>query len=504
MEPIFGDGSHTVRPPCCTPYHWRFSTWLLIWYVYRLLHLLQFSLIQMLIIYQLPWHAVRSMSQASTGLRVVLIPRVYESVRFGAGSEWALNDLNIGAFFRKHGSPQTAQLLQHARRVVVEAPIQIARFHRCMYHTTPRLAPVSHGQSFLGSPPEPTAHESFMADLSAQLGQIFALFKTDTLHSFWCGLTLLAFMHTNGDSWHLATCMPTGILDSNGYLIQHQRDIKRVSLMTDGTCPHAGQGFGGLSTLTSLSEIMWEGIRHRWEIEILRECLRQNQSHLRKLQIGCLLSGADHHLTVPELTQPWPELSHQPYPPNPFSSLSSLSLSNVHFPSELLASTRTLSFQSLQELRLLQCDNQLHFLWLLAQMGSPPPLKWLEINSDLFHESDNRLVYIAIVELLLSFRGLQHLHIKLANFPRFLPGFQEAILHHRSSLRSLSFHERQLIAVDEEGLFEDIRDVSPRWTRDIPQVLQHCSLTALGLCLTPLIAVSTTPCVKAIPLTRAA
>lgn len=200
MEPIFGDGSHTVRPPCCTPYHWRFSTWLLIWYVYRLLHLLQFSLIQMLIIYQLPWHAVRSMSQASTGLRVVLIPRVYESVRFGAGSEWALNDLNIGAFFRKHGSPQTAQLLQHARRVVVEAPIQIARFHRCMYHTTPRLAPVSHGQSFLGSPPEPTAHESFMADLSAQLGQIFALFKTDTLHSFWCGLTLLAFMLTNGET----------------------------------------------------------------------------------------------------------------------------------------------------------------------------------------------------------------------------------------------------------------------------------------------------------------
>ena len=298
--------------------------------------------------------------------------------------------------------------------------------------------------------------------------------------------------------------MPPGILDLNGYLIHHQRDIRRVSLMTDGTCPHAGQGFQGLSQLTSLSEIAWEGIRHRWEIETLRECLRQNQSHLRKLQIGCLLSGTDHHLTVPELTHPWLELSHHPYPPNPFSSLSSLSLSNVHFPSELLASTRILSFQSLQELRLLRCGNQLHFLSLLAQTENRPPLKWLEINSDLFHESDNRLVYIAIVELLLSFRGLQHLHLKLANFPRFLPGFREAILHHRSSLRSLSFHERQLLAVDEEGFFEDIRDVSPRWTRDVPQVLQHCSLTALGLCLTPLIAVSTMSCVKTIPLTRAA
>ncbi|KAF9884573.1 hypothetical protein FE257_001457 [Aspergillus nanangensis] len=412
----------------------------------------------------LPWYTIRSMSQVSTGLYTTLVPRLYESIRFRTGSEWALNDLDIDLFFRRHGGLRTAQFLHHTKR--------IARFNRCVYYKTPRLPTVSHGYSILGSPHEPTAHEDFIADLSAQLGRVFALLNPDTLHLF---------------CWYLGTCMPTGILDDNGYLIHHQKNLHRVSLITDGTCPHAGQSFRGLTELTSLADIAWEGIRHRWEIDVLRICLQRNQTHLRKLQIGFLLCGTDC-LTVPELTQPWLGLPNEPYAPRPFLLLTSLSLSNVRFPGEVLNSAPTLSFQSLQELRLLRCDNQLRFLWLLAQTDNPPPLKRLEVNSDLLHESDDRLVYMAIVELLLSLHGLQHLHIKLTNFPRLLPGLREAILRHQSSLRSFSFHERQLIAVDEGGFFEDVRDVSPRWTRDIPQVIQHCALTAVGLCLTPLIA----------------
>ncbi|KAL4891314.1 hypothetical protein BDV59DRAFT_194491 [Aspergillus ambiguus] len=320
---------------------------------------------------------IRSMSQVCTGLYAILIPRLYKSVSFRAGSEWALNDLDIDTFFRRYWGPRTAQFLRHTRQVAVKAPVRLARFNRCMYYKTSHLPPATHGQLILGSPHEPTAHEDLMTDLSAQLGRVLTHLRPNTLHSQLAPRNLHAQRHTRSE-----------------------------------------------------------------RIDILRECLQRNQTHLR---IAFLLSGSDQHLSVPELTQLW-RLSNEAYAPSWFSSLSSLSLSNLHFPGELLA------------------DN-------------PPPLKRLEINSDLLHESDNRLVFMAIVEYLLSFRGLQHLHVKPTNFPLLLPGLREAILHHRSSLRSLSFHELQLIAVDEEGFVEDIRDI-----------IKHCSLTALSLCLTPLIA----------------
>jgi hypothetical protein len=55
-------------------------------------------------------------------------------------------------------------------------------------------------------------------------------------------------------------------LDAQGYFVHHQKQIRRLSLITDGTCPHAGQHLEGLSCFTALTELEWEGIQHPSEV----------------------------------------------------------------------------------------------------------------------------------------------------------------------------------------------------------------------------------------------
>jgi hypothetical protein len=64
-------------------------------------------------------------------------------------------------------------------------------------------------------------------------------------------------------------------------------------------------------------------------------------------------------------------------------------------------------------------------------------------------------------EFLLLFRGLQNLHLHLSNFPLLGAAFVGAIYGHHDTLKSLVYYERQLVPLDESGLFEEDRDVNP-------------------------------------------
>ncbi|PYH93606.1 hypothetical protein BO71DRAFT_450620 [Aspergillus ellipticus CBS 707.79] len=83
-----------------------------------------------------------------------------------------------------------------------------------------------------------------------------------------------------------------------------------------------------------------------------------------------------------------------------------------------------------------------------------------EICSDYLRDSEDRLASSAIVVFLLSFRDL------------------------RPTLHGLVFHERRLMPIDAERIFEDLRDVNMA-SPNIPQILRHSSPAALGLCLRP-------------------
>jgi len=94
-----------------------------------------------------------------------------------------------------------------------------------------------------------------------------------------------------------------------------------------------------------------------------------------------------------------------------------------------------------------------------------------------------------VLSFLVSFKGLRHLYLKLSNFAE-NSGVESVIKYHQSTLESLSDHERRLVAIDEEGIFEEDRDLSPKWISSQWDVLNPSRLTALSLCTSPSIMVS--------------
>ncbi|GLA26512.1 hypothetical protein AnigIFM63326_003672 [Aspergillus niger] len=400
----------------------------------------------------LPQHSLRSLRSVSTTLYAALFPRLHCAITFRASNEWALN------------------ILEHARQLTVKAPIHIARFHHCVYNSDFFPPARSPRGLTLGSPHEPTAHRGFLDSLSSQIHRAFALLEPGTLHSF---------------QWHIGTCMPADILDAQGYIVHHQKQILRLSLINDGTCPHAGQHLEGLSCLTALTELEWEGVQNPSEASALRGCLQQNSRHLKALSIGFLsaanLPARRDYADILDLSpssfcDDCPRLDIHGY-----SLLTSLSLSRISFPSALLPGVQQSPFHALQALTLRDCPNELHYLQLLARSSRPVSLRHFEISSDYLRESGERLAFIAIVEFLLSFRGLQYLYLKVSNFPQLLPGLDDAIHHHRSTLRGLVFHERRLMAIDSERIFEELQDVTVT-SPTIARILRKTySPIALGL-----------------------
>ncbi|BCS00167.1 uncharacterized protein AKAW2_50508S [Aspergillus luchuensis] len=287
--------------------------------------------------------------------------------------------------------------------------------------------------------------------------------------------------------FHRWTCLPAGILDTNGYLVRHQQRIHSLCLITDGTCPHAGRRLEGLSSLTALTDLEWEGIQRPFEMRTLCECLRQNHRRLKAVSIGLLLDPnvPTSHEDILEVF--WPPRAQDDCTPGErewFPSLISLTFSRLPFPDSLLPGGQPSPFRALEALTIRDCPNEQRFLQLLARAKDPLTLQHFEICSNYLRDSEDRLASIAIVEFLLSFRGLRRLYLKVANFPRFLPGLGDAIKHHQATLHGLVFHEHRLMPIDTERLFEDLRDVNMA-SPNIPQILRHSSPAALGLCLRP-------------------
>ncbi|CEL11749.1 hypothetical protein ASPCAL14846 [Aspergillus calidoustus] len=400
----------------------------------------------------LPQRSVWSLSLVSTILYAALFPRLHRAITFRASNEWALNILDVGLFLGDCPDYRAGEILHYTRQLTVKAPIRIARFHRCVYNSNFFPPATSPRGLTLGSPHEPTAHSGFLESLSSQIHQVFPRLEPGILHSF---------------QWHIGTCIPANVLDAQGHLVHHQKQIRRLSLITNGTCPHAGQHLEGLSCFTALSELEWEGALYLIPV---------GGESTKPLWLcgyrGLFPSSFRDDHTRPDL--------------DGYSLLTSLTLSRVSFPSALLPGVQRSPFRALQALTLRDCPSELHFLQLLARSSRPVSLRYFEISSDCLRESGERLAFIAIVEFLLSFRGLQYLYLKISNFPQFLPGLDDAIHHHQSALRGLIFHERRLMAVDREQIFEELRDDVTVTLASIPRILRKiCSPIALGLCLRP-------------------
>ncbi|OQD73136.1 hypothetical protein PENANT_c217G01220 [Penicillium antarcticum] len=200
----------------------------------------------------LPPEDRRSFSRVCSRVNAVLVPLIYRTVTFRAASEWALNVLDIDAFFSNQSHLQPFSYLQHTRHLSIQAQIHIARFNRCAHYSIFRTSGLTQNPSTLGTSDEAKAHRQFLGDISDQVQMVFACLKENSLLSF---------------QWGLGTCLSPGILDKNGYLCRHQRSLNRLSLITDGSCPEAGGALNGLSEFSSLKTIEWEGIQQPAEID---------------------------------------------------------------------------------------------------------------------------------------------------------------------------------------------------------------------------------------------
>ncbi|KAJ5640339.1 uncharacterized protein N7484_008201 [Penicillium longicatenatum] len=416
---------------------------------------------------------VRSLSQVSSRLYSVLAPLSYRTLTFRAASEWALNVLDIDTFFALHRQSGNRFNLEHARNLSISAPIQIARFHRCAYYNVFRDSGLARRSGSLGTSNEAKAHEQFLDDISRQLKLIFSHLQPSYLLSF---------------EWRLGTCIPAGFLDSGGFLSKQQKQLSYLSLVTDGSCPHAGGCLNGLHELSSLKSLSWEGIQHPAEIESLRKCITRNSAHLTKLSISFATEfpTLDFYHAVFGLPMSGPVSRDEITDSAPpcFPRLVCLMLSKASLPLELRPVDASI-FCQLQSLKLRDCANDVKLLGFLSRFQTTMRLRLFEFCCDtvLHYNSENSEVNL-LVDFLLSFKGLKHLHLKLSNFSD-VSQVEIGITNHRSTLESLIYHDRELVSIDDEGLFEDTRDQQPIWTPRLTNVVSISHIYALGLCASP-------------------
>ncbi|KAJ5642622.1 hypothetical protein N7490_006622 [Penicillium lividum] len=454
------------------------------------------SEILILIAHELPAASLCALSRASSRLHSVLIPLIYRTVTFRAASEWALNVLDIESFFLHHSHPPATSYLQHTQHLDIWAPIYLARFNRCAYYSIFRTAGLSGCSSTLGSTDDATAHAQFLEDIADQLQRVVAHLKPDSLRTFQSVLayTLLSTPRLTADRWRLGTCLPAGLLDRKGYLTQNQRRLRRLSLVTDGTCPSAQNGLEGLSDLPCLTTLEWEGLQHPMEVQSLRQCIDRNKQHLRTLSVGFVFSAVAQSLH-------WETLGLQGDADEPCMGdekgsskvviaphLRTLSLIKVSLPLGLM-STESSIFCSLRALTLRDCPNQLHLLRSLSRSPTPMQLNFFEACFDfLLNEPGEDGGFAIVSRFLCSFRGLEHLHLRLSNYLVTDAHIQDAIRGHLPTLKSLLYHERQLMSINDDGLFARDRDVLPGWIANLVSVVNTQQLTALALCADPYIA----------------
>lgn len=260
--------------------------------------------------------------------------------------------------------------------------------------------------------------------------------------------------------------------------------------MTDGSCPNAGCHLDGLPDLSNLKVLEWEGLRHPVEIYSLKECVGRNQMHLTDLSVSFSVTAAAPVFDSAILGLEEPPSIYRSGPGTvPFPFLSSLTLSRAALP-QVLGPEFSSILSSLKSLRLRDCTNSFPVLDCLSHLGSTVQLEIFEFccENSVFDNGHQRLLK-PMVDFLLSFKGLKHLYLRLSNFID-SSRIQAVFQHHRPTLESLAYHERQLTRLHDEGPWWDTRDCSPVWAMSLPKISNVHQLTALAFCTRPFILVS--------------
>lgn len=276
----------------------------------------------------------------------------------------------------------------------------------------------------------------------------------------------------SNERWHLGTCMPSRVFGEDGYIPTSQPNIIDLSLRTDPHCPHTGHQLGGLRQLNKLQSLRWQRIVTSKELELAIECLEHNSRTLKLLDLEFVPTiMSTSFITAVR------KLAH----------LRVLSLGEFRF-TQFIDAALCLSALHLRSLTLRNCPHQLLLLQVLASLNEPLPLKHFEIALDEVHSTDalSETAENALYSFLGSFDTLEHLHLLVSN-PRRYGRYLQVTKNH-PLLKSFIYHTRSYVMGPTRS--QSTLCMPVHLLADLGSVLSESVLQSIGLCLSPVTAVS--------------
>ena len=258
-------------------------------------------------------------------------------------------------------------------------------------------------------------------------------------------------------SWDVGTCPPAPLMGPQGCLTLLQRNIRHLSLVTDGSCWYP-ENFEDdspspmLSTFTSLQTVSWRGLCRKNEFLSLSDCLQANSQHLRALLLHSALCMEPYtqirrycrsYLREPSdlIANFLPELEFSTIS-KVFPSLKSLELTGLPINITEFQTSPTVDISRLHTLIVRSCVHVAQLLRSITYYNESIHLHTLELSQDTIFDFDAKISNY-IPGFLKSFTGLRSLYILLNGFyVKTWDEIVEGVMHHCSSLKSLVVHER--------------------------------------------------------------
>lgn len=263
--------------------------------------------------------------------------------------------------------------------------------------------------------------------------QFFEQFEKNTLRGF---------------VWQLHTCIPDGILSAGSCLVDEQRAIETMSLITFKCSSEKGKEPYVFTNFRRIHSFSWIGLESLTETKAARDFLKSNRKILESLELN--------FVRWTETEEQWN--SHQDYIASvdnvfakyilprgsddliqEFRSLRRLSLTEAPLTGVVLEIVSALNISQLRFLKLDDCADTSKLLHAVATAKTPLMLLSLELTMEDHIEAD--WTGSALVRFLNSFEGLEDLHL-LINPACPALTYWQAAANHKSTLRNFAYHER--------------------------------------------------------------
>lgn len=231
--------------------------------------------------------------------------------------------------------------------------------------------------------------------------------------------------------------MPQPILGPKGYLPLKQKNLETLHLVSDGWC--SAQRLH-LEPFTKLKNLSWTGLRSRREMAALRDCFKVSSHQLVQLHLDFLewvLIRPDGRDSIQQMLLGTTRCAGGYM----FPTLKHLSLAGYSFERVSKQLATAFNWGSMQSLSIRFCQDWEAFLKDILSLKKEINIRSLQVQYSPKRNPGGGDGSPAIESFLNAFEGLEELFIATNDATR-TDVIWEAITHHKSTLKSLVYHQR--------------------------------------------------------------